>query len=109
MECPKCNSQSIIKYGSINSGKQRYQCKDCGRQFVENPQNKIITKETKDLIEKLLLEKIPLAGIVRTTGVSKRWLQYFINKKYASISQKIEVKNKNKVDPPSRDFRFQHP
>ena len=37
-------------------------CKACGRQFVEDPENQPITDETKALIDKLLLEKLPLAG-----------------------------------------------
>jgi transposase-like protein len=57
MECPTCNSQNVIKNGSIHNGKGKYLCKDCGRQFVENPQNKTITKETWDIVNKQLLEK----------------------------------------------------
>ena len=36
---------------------------------------KIIDQATRDLIDKLLLEKIPLAGIARVVGVSEPWLQ----------------------------------
>jgi transposase-like protein len=45
----------------IHNGKQNYQCKDCGRQFVENPQQKLISEQTKNLVDWLLLEKMPLA------------------------------------------------
>ncbi len=40
-----------------------------------NPTKKYITEETKNLIDRLLLEKIPLAGIARATNVSEKWLQ----------------------------------
>ena len=63
--CPDCGSEKIIKYGKIHNGKHRFNCKDCGRQFVQNPENKIIPEYLKDIIDKLLLEKIPLAGIAR--------------------------------------------
>lgn len=33
-ECPKCRSQNHRKNGRVQ-GKQRYRCKDCGRQFLE--------------------------------------------------------------------------
>lgn len=33
-ECPKCRSQNHRKNGRVQ-GKQRYLCKDCGRQFLE--------------------------------------------------------------------------
>jgi IS1 family transposase len=48
------------------------------------------------LIDKLLLEKISLAGICRTTGVSERWLQYYVNKKLGAVNRQVEVKSKKK-------------
>ena len=97
MNCPACKSQKIIKNGSIHNGKQKFCCKDCGRQFVENPQNKIIPKTTWDLVDKLLLEKIPIAGISRVTGISEPWLQKYINHKYGNTSRKIDVQKKRKI------------
>ena len=70
--CPSCNSKQIVKNGKIHNGKQNYKCRECDRQFVRNPQNKIIHQSTKNLIDKLLLEKLPLAGIARVTEVSER-------------------------------------
>ena len=35
-ECPECGSYNSIRYGKNNKGIQKYRCKDCGRQFVEN-------------------------------------------------------------------------
>lgn len=96
LQCPDCNGMKINKNGSNSSGKRKYKCKDCGRQFVENPENKTISDFIKELIEKLLLEKIPLAGIVRVVNVSKRWLQYYVNDKYENIVQMVDVTNKNK-------------
>jgi insertion element IS1 protein InsB len=42
MLCPSCGSERTIKNGTIHNGKQKYECKQCSRQFVDNPQNKII-------------------------------------------------------------------
>ena len=94
--CPSCNSKQIVKNGKIHNGKQNYKCRECDRQFVENPQNKIITQSTKDLIDKLLLEKIPLAGIARMTEVSEPWLQSYVNNKYESVLQQVKVRTKKK-------------
>lgn len=94
--CPLCNSKQIVKNGRIHNGKQNYKCRECDRQFVENPQNKIITQSTKDLIDKLLLEKIPLAGIARVAEVSEPWLQSYVNNKYESVLQQIKVRTKKK-------------
>ena len=37
MECPTCNLQDTTKNEFIHNRKRRHVCKDCGRQFVENP------------------------------------------------------------------------
>jgi insertion element IS1 protein InsB len=82
--CPRCGSRSVIKNGHIHNGKPKFACKACRRQFVEKPQPHRITDESQALVDKLLLERLSLAGIVRATGVSARWLQYYVNAKYAA-------------------------
>ena len=98
MLCPGCSSLNIRRNGSIHNGKKKFMCRDCGRQFVENPEKKIITQEERDLVCRLLLEKIPIAGIARVTGISETWLQKYINRKYEEIPKKIIlVKEKGKL------------
>ena len=63
---------------------------------LKNSKYKHISSETKALIARLLLEKIPLAGIARSTGVSIRWLQNYVNQTYAEIYQKVQVMKKTK-------------
>ena len=67
-------------------------CKACGRQFVKDPQHRVISDETKALIDKLLLEKLPLAGIARVTGVSERWLQIYVNEFYQEVPRQAEIR-----------------
>ncbi|GAP96685.1 hypothetical protein NIES2104_32280 [Leptolyngbya sp. NIES-2104] len=57
---------------------------------MQDPQNKIINEATKTLIDKLLLEKIPLAGIARVVGVSEPWLQNSVNEKYQNLPRPSE-------------------
>jgi transposase-like protein len=97
MNCPKCGSLNVKKNGLTHSGKQNFKCQHCSRQFVLNPRHQPISQEKKDFIDKLLLEKISLAGIVRSTGVSRRWLQYYVNKKLASVPRVIKVCKKKRV------------
>jgi insertion element IS1 protein InsB len=85
--CPRCGSSQVIKNGPIYNGKPTFARKDCQRQFVENPQQRPISEETQTLTDNLLLERLSLAGIVRSTGVSARWLQYHVNAKYAAVPQ----------------------
>ena len=94
--CPTCLSDKIIKNGSTHHKKQKYLCKDCGRQFVENPTKKYISDETKRLIDRLLLEKIPLAGIARALEISETWLQGYVNKKMEETPREIKVSAKSK-------------
>jgi IS1 family transposase/predicted RNA-binding Zn-ribbon protein involved in translation (DUF1610 family) len=93
--CPTCGSHDISKNGTTRRGKQNYKCRDCGRQFVEDPQWKPKDKDTVGLVNLLLLEKIPLAGIVRATGVSESWLQGHVNA-LATIPRTVVVKPKAK-------------
>jgi len=88
--CPLCASERLIKKGCVHNGKQNHKCNDCGRQFVEDPQNKVISQETKGLIDKLLLEKLPLAGIARVAGVSEPRLQGYVNQKYGAVPKRVE-------------------
>ncbi len=92
--CPSCNSKRVVKNGRIHNGKQNFKCRKCGRQFVKNPQQKRISQETKALVDKLLLEKIPLAGIARVAGVSEVWLQKYVNQKYQAVPHKVEIEKR---------------
>ncbi|MFQ5641992.1 MAG: IS1 family transposase [bacterium] len=92
--CPSCKSADVVKNGRIHNGKQNHRCKDCGRQFVKDSQQKRITQQTKDLIDKLLLEKLPLAGIARVADVSEPWLQAYVNKLYQAQPQQVQVAQK---------------
>ena len=72
LPCPTCSSHSVVKNGSTRHGKQNHLCKDCGRQFVENTQWRMISFENRSLIYRLLQELIPLAGIAHVQQISER-------------------------------------
>ena len=97
MQCPKCHSSQIVKYGRTHYGKQRFRCQDCKRQFVEHPSRQPVDPATRDLIEKLLKERLALAAIARVTGVSERWLQMYVNQKDYAIPQAVKVTPKKSV------------
>lgn len=65
---------------------------------MQHPQNKAIDQATKDLIDKLLLERLSLAGIVCVTGVSELWLQRYVNGKYAAVPRQVTVRAKQRGD-----------
>lgn len=96
MHCPRCHSDQLIKNGRIHTGKPKWMCKACKRQFVVDPTWRRISDDTKALIDKLLLEKISLAGIARVVGVSEPWLQAYVNVKYADVPRTVQVTPKKK-------------
>ena len=97
LNCPNCESEEVVKNGRIHNGKQNYRCKVCGRQFVEDPQQKLISQQTKEMVDKLLLEKLPLAGIARVCDVSELWLQGYINRIYEAVPQQVDVSTKKRA------------
>jgi transposase-like protein len=94
--CPTCASTHTVKNGRIHNGKQRFKCHGCGRQFVEQPTKKVIDQATRNLVDRLLLERIPLAGIARAVQVSEPWLQTYVNEKYAGVPRQVQVAPKKR-------------
>ena len=93
--CPKCFSSHIVKNGT-SWGRQKKKCVSCGKQFMANPLKPRITLEQWKLVDKLLLERLPIAGIARITGISQSTLQEYINRKYSDIEKKIVVTEKKR-------------
>jgi hypothetical protein len=52
---------------------------------------KTIGAETKAMVDRLLLEKLPLAGIARAVQVSETWLQEYVNAKYEAVEKQVQV------------------
>ncbi len=97
IECCRCKSERVVKNGHIHNGKQRYWCRACGRQFVPKATKKVVSAETKARIDNLLLEKIPLAGIARSMEVSETWLQSYVNQKYETVKQFVQIDAKKGI------------
>lgn len=56
-----------------------------------------IDEASRQLIYKLLLERLVLASITRVTGVSQRWLQTYVNRKFYQTLKTLEVTPKNRT------------
>jgi insertion element IS1 protein InsB len=91
INCPSCESTTIVKNGINATGKQNYRCKQCGRQFVLDPLVSPVSDETKAVIDQLLLERISLAGIARVVHVSESWLQDYVNQKYREVPRQLNI------------------
>ncbi|NHC37348.1 IS1/IS1595 family N-terminal zinc-binding domain-containing protein [Scytonema millei] len=91
--CPSCQSEDVVKNDRTRHQKQNYKRRDCGRQFVKNPQWRMISEETKGIIDRLLLEKLSLAGIAPALQISELWVQQYVNQKYQQVTQKVQVRD----------------
>lgn len=79
------------KNGHIHNGKQNHQCKDCGRQFVDSFEQYLVSDDTRDLMERLLLERLSLRGICRSVGVGRQWLLGFIVTQFEALPDHLHV------------------
>ena len=91
MTCSHCQSAHTKKNGHTHYGKQNYFCHNCQRQFVEEGQEWFVDEADKRLINKLLLERISLAGICRACGVSQQWLLTYIKKLYENLPDDLNA------------------
>ena len=94
--CPSCESEDVSRNGHTRHGKQNYKCRDCRRQFVLDPQWQMLSEEQKGLIERLLLERLSLAGIARVLQLSEDCVQRYVNRKAEQVRQQVEVMPKSK-------------
>src|SRR5574342_446634 len=89
--CPRCEKTDYKKNGKAHHGKQNYQCRRCGREFIRELDRDPITPEQQELVKKLLLERISLRGICRVVGVSLGWLLTFLVSLYEELPEHLNV------------------
>jgi transposase-like protein len=80
--CPRCQATHVVRNGDSRGGKPSYRCRACGRRFVEHPAKGPVTEERQALVRRLLGERLSLRAIARVAGVSRSWLQAFVNDLY---------------------------
>ena len=78
MKCPECKSEHIRKNG-MRRGKQNHICVNCGRQFVENPQNhRGYSDEVRKICLKMYLNGMGFRGIEICYSKSLKMLKHSI-------------------------------
>jgi transposase-like protein len=85
MLCPHCQSAKGVKNGH-RQGKQSYLCRNCHRQFRENPQARGYSAEVKDLCVKMSLNGMGFRGIERVTGISHNSVINWVRQAEAKIA-----------------------
>ena len=81
--CSRCAATHVVRNGVNSAGTPTFRCRGCGHRFVAKPRKGPVPEHKQDLIRKLLLERLSLRAIVRVVGVSRSWLQRFVNTLYA--------------------------
>jgi transposase-like protein len=89
LRCPHCGLSHIKLNGHTHYGKQNHLCLSCRRQFVEDSQR--ITAEDRQMIKRMLLERLSLLGICRVMSISLRWLLSFIGELYEALPDDLYV------------------
>ncbi|MGI9287055.1 MAG: IS1 family transposase [Pseudomonadales bacterium] len=90
--CPQCQSKKFKKNGHLISGKQSHRCNDCGQQFVLDLEQRLESDEDRQLIKRLLCERLSLQGICRAVGVGMKWLMGFVVQCYDAAPEDLNVR-----------------
>jgi transposase-like protein len=72
----------VVRNGPTHSGVPSFRCRECGRRFVARPRTGPVPDDRQALIRRLLAERLSLRAIARAVGVSRSWLQGFVNRVY---------------------------
>ena len=81
--CLRCSASHVVRNGTDSAGTPTFRCRPCVRRFVADPRKGPVSQERQALIRRLLLERLSLRAITRAVGVSRSWLQRFVNALYA--------------------------
>lgn len=96
--CSRCAATHVVRNGANSVGTPTFRCRACGHRFVANPRKGPISEDQRSLIRRLLRERLSLRAIVRIVGVSRSWLQRFVNALYAETRWEPGPLKKNRPD-----------
>jgi transposase-like protein len=80
--CPRCRTGHVVRNGTTRAARPSFLCRGCGRRFVDAPRKGRVSEERKALVLRLLGERMAIRAIARVTGLSRSWLQRFVNALY---------------------------
>jgi transposase-like protein len=80
--CPRCRATHVVRNGRTRAGSPNFLRRGCGRRFVPDRKKGPVPEERRELVRRLLRERLSLRAIARAAGVSRSWLQTFVNTLY---------------------------
>ncbi len=85
VECYHCGSEQLVKNGKAPNGKQKYQCRACGKASRENPDFGY-SEARKEEVIKAYQERSSMRGVARTFGMSRNTLTKWLKKNQDATS-----------------------
>ena len=89
-QCPKCESEQIVKNGRTKAGKQKYHCKSCNAYGTLEPEEKY-TPERKAEILRAYQERSSLRGLSRTFGVARQTVTKWLAEKAETLPDELPL------------------
>ena len=84
--CPYCLGTNLRPKGwsgnKLGKRKRCMKCGDCKKHITKGGKAWFVSDEQKNLIDKLLLERLSLRGICRVVGISLSWLLRYVKSLY---------------------------
>lgn len=90
MKCPSCNTTQVRKNGH-RRGKQCYQCKHCGRQFIEFYTPQGYSEDVKQMCLKMYFNGMGLRAIEQVTDIHHTTLIQWVKQAGARLADAPEV------------------
>lgn len=95
-QCPRCQSQKVVKSGVINQ-RQRYKCKKCNYFFTVNKQGKQIDNYYVIKALQLYMEGVSYREIERLLGVSHVSVMNWVRKYHIKAPENQEYRPTYKI------------
>lgn len=94
--CPRCQSTQISKNG-FRGKKQNYRCRECRRQFIDNPQShRGYSDDVRESCLKMYLNGLGFRAIERVTGVHHTTVGLWVKQADAHLQeQSVSTEDKS--------------
>lgn len=93
MNCPHCHSTNTRKHGKTPQGRQKWDCKTCGRTFVELPHHTHPTLTAEEMRE-LYDSGLTMAAIGVQAGCTRETVRLMLESTPGFKARNVGVKKK---------------
>jgi len=80
LRCSHCQSENVVRNGKTAKGKQKYLCRNCGRQSRDNPKSSAYSEVRREEILRAYREKSSIRGVSRIFGVSRNTISSWLKR-----------------------------